>query len=200
MCLAFQLLVAVQCMKFSSWKKCHMLCVTYAWSKHFAYDTSGAKGWTCCDMLGENGWLSASSVPHGKHCASRFRTTTCIIVSIFLTVVCIFWSFSCHLYSSDQIIWLRFDWMKSLPEYGTLALVYDETEVLSRKESQQIKLFFYQCVFSCQRIDVLYKVFLTGLLYTVDQNSSSGVSILRQETVCRNLSSLWAISYPSGLK
>lgn len=28
MCLTFQLLVAVQCMKFSSWKKCHMLCVT----------------------------------------------------------------------------------------------------------------------------------------------------------------------------
>lgn len=69
--------------------------------------------------------------------------------------------------------------MKSLPEYGPLALVYDATEVLSRKETQQIKLFFCQFVFSCQKINVQYKVFLTGLLsYTVDQNSSSGISIL----------------------
>jgi len=80
--------------------------------------------------------------------------------------------------------------MKSLPEYGPLALVYDETEVLSRKETQQIKLFICQFVFSCHKINVLYKVFLTGLLsYTVDQNSISTV-VLRQETVCRNLSSL----------
>jgi hypothetical protein len=69
--------------------------------------------------------------------------------------------------------------MKSLPEYGPLTLVYDETEVLSRKETQQIKLFFCQFFFSCQKINALYKVFLTGLLsYTVDQNSSPGVSIL----------------------
>ena len=69
--------------------------------------------------------------------------------------------------------------MKSLPEYGLLALVYDETEVLSRKETQQIKLFFCHFVFSCQKINVLYKVFLTGLLpYTVDQNCSSRVSML----------------------
>jgi hypothetical protein len=69
--------------------------------------------------------------------------------------------------------------MKSLSEYGPLALVYDETEVLSRKETQQIKLFFCHFVFSCQKINILYKGFLTGLLsYTVDQNSSSGISML----------------------
>jgi len=47
--------------------------------------------------------------------------------------------------------------MKSLPEYGPLALVYDATEVLSRKETQQIKLFFCQFVFSNQKINVQYK-------------------------------------------
>jgi hypothetical protein len=51
-----------------------------------------------------------------------------------------FGSVSCHLYGSDPIIRLQLDCMKSLPECGPLALVYDKTEGFSRTEAQQIKL------------------------------------------------------------